>query len=53
MLHSIDKTKINATKQKESIKYMAKYMEDKIGQVFKIISGINERNIYVEINETI
>ena len=29
-----------------------KYMEDKIGQVFKgIISGINERNIYVEINE--
>ena len=48
------KQEINATKaERESIKYMqVKYMEDKIGQVFKgIISGINERNIYVEINE--
>ena len=48
------KQEINATKaERESIKYMqVKYMEDKIGQIFKgIISGINDRNIYVEVNE--
>ena len=48
------KQEINATKaERESIKYMqVKYMEDKIGHIFKgIISGINDRNIYVEINE--
>ena len=48
------KQEINATKaERESIKYMqVKYMKGKIGEIFKgIISGINDRNIYVEISE--
>lgn len=51
----ISKQEMVATKaQRDSVKYkQAEYLQDRVGQVFEgIVSGVLERGIYVELNES-
>lgn len=51
----ISKQEVVATKaQRDSVKYkQAEYLKDRIGEVFEgIVSGVLERGIYVELNES-
>lgn len=51
----ISKQEMAASKaQRDSVKYkQAEYLQDRIGQVFEgIVSGVLERGIYVELNES-